>query len=140
MSIDKNDINPILEEKNSSPLNQSIKMINVLTRPQLNIYDLAKADVNFNKLLNSFDEETIEQSEIKVKYHSYFEKELELVSKMKKMEDQNINPDFDYTNLNSLSKEAREKLMKIKPRTIGQASRISGVKPSDISVLMVHLS
>lgn len=139
-SMDKTDINPILEEKNSSPLNQNIKMINLLTRPQLNIFDLAKADSSFQELLSSFDEETIEQAEIKVKYNSYFEKEVELVNKMKKMEDQSINPDFDYSLLNSLSKEAREKLMNVKPRTIGQASRISGVKPSDISVLMVHLS
>lgn len=140
VSINKNDINPILEEKNTSLLSQSIKMINLLTRPQLNIYDLAIADPSFKKLISSFDEETIEQAEIKVKYNSYFEKEIELVDKMKKMEDQSINPEFDYSILNSLSKEAREKLTRIKPRTIGQASRISGVKPSDISVLMVHLS
>lgn len=140
VSIDKNDMNPILQEKNSSLLSQNIKMINLLTRPQLDIYDLAKADVTFNDLIKSFNEETIEQVEIKVKYNSYFEKELDLVNKMKKMEDQSINPDFDYSILNSLSKEAREKLMRVKPRTIGQASRISGVKPSDISVLMVHLS
>lgn len=140
VSMDKNNINPILKEKNSSLLSQNIKMINLLTRPQLNIFDLAKADASFQKLLSNFNEETIEQAEIKVKYNSYFEKEVELVNKMKKMEDQSINPNFDYSTLNSLSKEAREKLSRIKPRTIGQASRISGVKPSDISVLMVYLS
>ncbi len=140
VSMDKNDINPILKEKNSSLLSQNIKMINLLTRPQLNIFDLAKADASFQQLLSNFNEETIEQAEIKVKYNSYFEKEVELVNKMKKMEDQSINPNFDYSTLNSLSKEAREKLSRIKPRTIGQASRISGVKPSDISVLMVYLS
>jgi tRNA uridine 5-carboxymethylaminomethyl modification enzyme len=75
-----------------------------------------------------------------VKYESYFEKELEIVEKMKKMEDREINPDFDYQTLVSLSKEAREKLVRIKPRTLGQASRISGVSPSDISVLMVHMT
>jgi tRNA uridine 5-carboxymethylaminomethyl modification enzyme len=91
-------------------------------------------------MLNNFDRQTIEQAEIKIKYDSYFEKELEIVSKMKKMEDKEINPDFDYAKLNSLSMEAREKLKKVKPRTLGQASRISGVTPSDISVLMVHIT
>jgi len=139
-SIDKNEINPLLLEKNNSQLSQNTKMINLLTRPQLNIYDLANTNSDFKTLLNKFDEETIEQAEIKVKYESYFQKEFELVNKMKKMEDQAINPDFDYSNLKSLSKEAREKMIKIKPRTIGQASRISGVTPSDITVLIVHLS
>jgi len=139
-SIDKNEINPFLIERNNSPLSQNIKMINLLTRPQLSIYDLANSNSNFKNLLNRFDEETIEQAEIKVKYESYFQKELELVNKMKKMEDQAINPDFDYSNLKSLSKEAKEKMIKIRPRTIGQASRISGVTPSDITVLIVHLS
>ena len=94
----------------------------------------------FDELLNTFDQETVEQAEIKIKYESYFEKEKEIISKMQKMEDKSINPDFDYNKLLSLSKEAREKLLKIKPRTLGQASRISGVSPSDISVLMVHIT
>jgi len=139
-SIDKDLINPILVENNNSPLTQNRKMVDLLTRPQLDIYDLANSNPEFRVLLNKFDEETIEQAEIKVKYESYFQKELELINKMKKMEDQLINPDFEYSKLNSLSKEAREKLNKVKPRTIGQASRISGVTPSDISVLVVHLS
>lgn len=139
-SIEKNEINPLLVEKNNSPLSQNTKMVNLLTRPQLNIYDLASANSDFKNLLSKYDEETIEQAEIKVKYESYFQKELELVNKMKRMEDQAINPDFDYSTLKSLSKEAREKMIKVKPRTIGQASRISGVTPSDITVLIVHLS
>ncbi|HUH19881.1 tRNA uridine-5-carboxymethylaminomethyl(34) synthesis enzyme MnmG [Albibacterium sp.] len=139
-SIDKDLINPILVENNNSPLTQNKKMVDLLTRPQLNIYDLANSNSEFKELLNKYDEETIEQTEIKVKYESYFQKEFELINKMKKMEDQMINPEFEYSKLNSLSKEAREKLNKVKPRTIGQASRISGVTPSDISVLVVHLS
>ena len=83
--------------------------------------------------------ETLEDTEINAKYESYFEKENDIVNKMRRMEDREINPEFDYHMMVSLSKEAREKLMKIKPRTLGQASRISGVTPSDISVLMVHL-
>jgi tRNA uridine 5-carboxymethylaminomethyl modification enzyme len=102
--------------------------------------DLVKVDDDLKNLLSAFDKETIEQAEIKIKYESYFEKEIEIVERMKKMEDREINTEFDYHKLISLSKEAREKLMRIKPRTLGQASRISGVSPSDISVLMVHIT
>ncbi|HYK75594.1 MAG TPA: tRNA uridine-5-carboxymethylaminomethyl(34) synthesis enzyme MnmG [Daejeonella sp.] len=133
-------INSLLEELGTSPLNQNVKMFQLATRPQVHFEDLRKADTELDELLNQYDQDTIEQAEIKVKYESYFEKELEIVGKMKKMEDQEINPDFNYHQLVSLSKEAREKLIRIKPRTLGQASRISGVSPSDISVLMVHMS
>ncbi|PWG82633.1 tRNA uridine-5-carboxymethylaminomethyl(34) synthesis enzyme MnmG [Pararcticibacter amylolyticus] len=139
-SIEASEVNSFLEELGTSPLSQNVKMFSLLSRPQVDMSDLRKAIPTFNNLLNSYDKETIEQAEIKVKYESYFEKELEIVNKMRKMEDQEINPDFNYHNMVSLSKEAREKLMKIKPRTLGQASRISGVSPSDISVLMVHIS
>ncbi|TAG85250.1 MAG: tRNA uridine-5-carboxymethylaminomethyl(34) synthesis enzyme MnmG, partial [Bacteroidetes bacterium] len=124
----------------TSAVSQSVKLYNLLSRPQVNINDLRSISESFNNLLSGFDRQTIEQAEIKIKYDSYFEKELEIVNKMKKMEDKEINPDFDYSHLNSLSHEAREKLKKIKPKTLGQASRISGVTPSDISVLMVHIS
>lgn len=139
-SIAPEEMNPVLEAVGSSPLSQKSRMFNVLSRPQINISHLAKASAKFNNLLEEHDEETIEQTEIKVKYDSYFAKEMEIVEKMKKMEDKEINPDFDYRQLVSLSIEAREKLLKVKPRTLGQASRISGVSPSDISVLMVHMS
>ncbi|MEN5195432.1 MULTISPECIES: tRNA uridine-5-carboxymethylaminomethyl(34) synthesis enzyme MnmG [Sphingobacterium] len=137
-TVDK--MNPILEEAGSSLISQKTKLVNLLGRPQININDLAKGDVDFGSYLNQFDKETIEQAEIKVKYESYFEKEMEIVNRMKKMEDREINPDFDYSSLVSLSIEARQKLAQVKPRTLGQASRISGVSPSDISVLMVHMS
>jgi len=138
VSVEK--MNPILERENSSPLTQKARFFNVLSRPQINIQQLAEADQDFAGMLSTFDQETIEQAEIKVKYDSYFEKEMEIVNKMKKMEDKEINPNFDYSSLTSLSIEAREKLLKVKPRTLGQASRISGVSPSDISVLMVHMN
>lgn len=133
-------INDILERENSNPITQKSRLYGLLSRPQLNIQHLAEADSEFATYINQFDEETLEQAEIKVKYNSYFEKEQEVVNKIKKMEDKEINPNFDYKTLTSLSIEAREKLLKVKPRTLGQASRISGVTPSDISVLMVHLS
>lgn len=139
-SIAPNAINSILEIQGTPGISQNVKLFALITRPQISFEDLRKADSNFNTILNSYDQETVEQAEIKVKYESYFEKELEIVDKMKRMEDQIINPEFNYRDLVSLSKEAREKLMKIKPRTLGQASRISGVSPSDISVLMVHMS
>ncbi|MFD1769269.1 tRNA uridine-5-carboxymethylaminomethyl(34) synthesis enzyme MnmG [Sphingobacterium suaedae] len=139
-SVSTDQMNPVLLELGSSELAQKTRLFSVLSRPQVNILDLAKASVEFSTFLNTFDADTIEQAEIKVKYDSYFEKEMEIVNKMKKMEDKEINPDFDYKSLSSLSIEAREKLLKVKPRTLGQASRISGVSPSDISVLMVHMS
>jgi tRNA uridine 5-carboxymethylaminomethyl modification enzyme len=139
-SVNKDEVNYLLEELGTSTLNQNVKLFALLGRPQVGINDLRKMHQGFDDYLNTFDRETIEQAEIKVKYDSYFTKELEIVAKMKKMEDKEINQEFNYHNLNSLSKEAREKLMKIKPRTLGQASRISGVTPSDVSVLMVHMS
>ncbi|MVZ65865.1 tRNA uridine-5-carboxymethylaminomethyl(34) synthesis enzyme MnmG [Sphingobacterium sp. DK4209] len=139
-SVSTESMNPILIEKGSSSLTQKTRFINILSRPQIEIQDLAKADETLNNYLQQFDEETIEQAEIKVKYESYFEKEMEIVNKMKKMEDKEINPEFDYNSLSSLSIEARQKLLKVKPRTLGQASRISGVSPADISVLMVHMT
>ena len=139
-SISPESVNDFLEEAGTPVISQSVKMFQLITRPQISFENIRRADKTFDELLNKFDQETIEQAEIKVKYESYFEKELEIVGKMKRMEDQIINTEFNYLNLGSLSKEAREKLMKVKPRTLGQASRISGVSPSDISVLMVHLN
>ena len=139
-SIGTTEMNPVLEEKGSSPIVQKSRMFNILSRPQIEIEDLIKADKDFADYIANFDADTIEQAEIKVKYDSYFEKEMEIVNKMKKMEDKEINPEFDYNSLTSLSIEARQKLLKVKPRTLGQASRISGVSPADISVLMVHMS
>lgn len=139
-SIDPSTVNTLLDELGTSAISQGAKLFNLLSRPQVGFNDLKKADSGLEELLSAYDKETIEQAEIKIKYESYFIKEMEIVDRMKKMEDREINPNFDYHTLVSLSKEAREKLMKIKPRTLGQASRISGVSPSDISVLMVHVS
>lgn len=139
-SVDPGSVNTLLDELGTSPVQQNVKLFALVSRPQVGINDLRIADEALNDLLSKYNKETIEQAEIKIKYESYFEKELDIVARMKKMEDRDINPDFNYQQLVSLSKEAREKLMRIKPRTLGQASRISGVSPSDISVLMVHIS
>ncbi|WP_419802246.1 tRNA uridine-5-carboxymethylaminomethyl(34) synthesis enzyme MnmG [Mucilaginibacter sp.] len=139
-SIKPEEVNTILEEAGTSSISQNVKMATIIGRPQMDFYRLKEASPVLKNFLAEFDKETIEQAEIKIKYESYFEKELEIVNKMKKMEDREINPAFNYNDIISLSKEAREKLIKIKPKTLGQASRISGVSPSDVSVLMVHIS
>lgn len=139
-SIDPSEINSILVDKGTNEIPHSVKLHSLLLRPQVELKDLIKADPNLMELVRSMKNEDIEQAEINVKYESYLDKEMEMVQKLKKLDDKLINPEFNYHNLISLSKEAREKLMKIKPRTLGQASRISGVSPADVSVLMVHLN
>ncbi|RDC56804.1 tRNA uridine-5-carboxymethylaminomethyl(34) synthesis enzyme MnmG [Pedobacter chinensis] len=138
--IEMVDANPMLESLGSSVLNQNVKIHSLVGRPHVGLQDLIKVSKPLAEATKDLDNETIEQAEIKIKYESYFEKENEIVAKMLKMEDKEIKPDFDYNKIVSISKEAREKLFKIKPRTLGQASRISGVSPSDISVLMVYIS
>jgi len=138
--IEMSDANPMLESLGSSPLNQNVKIHSLVGRPHVGLPDLIKVSKALAAATKDLDNETIEQAEIKIKYESYFEKENEIVAKMLKMEDKEIKPDFDYNKIVSISKEAREKLFKIKPRTLGQASRISGVSPSDISVLMVYVN
>ncbi len=139
-SIEPSSINQILNEKGSNDIPHSVKMISILLRPQIELNDLIRADEGLRNLCQNLEKEIIEQAEINIKYESYLNKEKEMVEKLKKLDDKIINPDFNYNNLVSISKEAREKLMKIKPLTLGQASRISGVSPADVSVLMVHLS
>lgn len=138
--IEMVDANPMLERLGSSPLNQNVKIHSLVGRPHVGLLDIIKVSKSLAENTKDLDNETIEQAEIKIKYESYFEKENEIVAKMLKMEDKEIKPDFDYSKIVSISKEAREKLFKIKPRTLGQASRISGVSPSDISVLMVYIN
>lgn len=134
------ELNNMLENVDSTPVQQKTKLYNIVSRPQVNISTLMQYNKSCHEFLNSYDKEIIEQAEIKIKYDSYFQKEIDIVNRIKKMEDKEINPNFDYNKLTSLSIEAREKLMNVKPRTLGQASRISGVNPSDITVLMVHMS
>ncbi|RYE39813.1 MAG: tRNA uridine-5-carboxymethylaminomethyl(34) synthesis enzyme MnmG, partial [Sphingobacteriales bacterium] len=140
LSVTSVEANAMLDGVGSAQLTQNVKAISLLGRPQIGMSDLRQASNDLNNFLTRFDKDAIEQAEINIKYESYFAKEKEIIQKMQKMEDRSINAEFDYNALGSLSKEAREKLLRIKPRTLGQASRISGVSPSDISVLMVHLS
>jgi tRNA uridine 5-carboxymethylaminomethyl modification enzyme len=138
-SIHPSDINPVLVELGSAPIIQKVKMFGILTRPNISLLDFAKLSDTVKEFISGFDLECIEQAEILIKYEGYISKEHELAEKQTRLEDLVLHDDFDYTRLTSLSKEAREKLGKIRPRTIGQASRISGITPSDVSVLMVYL-
>jgi tRNA uridine 5-carboxymethylaminomethyl modification enzyme len=134
-SVIPEQINHILEKLNSSKIENKTKLYNILLRPEIifnNIINELKIDITFSK-------ETLFEAEIQMKYESYILKEKELAEKINRLEDINISENFDYNSLTSLSTEARQKLIKIKPRTLGQASRISGISPSDIAVLLVYL-
>jgi tRNA uridine 5-carboxymethylaminomethyl modification enzyme len=138
-SIDPSEINPVLEVIGSAPITQKVKMFGILTRPTITLLDFALHSNKVKKYISKYDLESIEQAEILMKYEGYISKEHELADKQIKLEDLILHDDFDYKRLTSLSAEAREKLTKVRPRTIGQASRISGITPSDISILMVYL-
>ena len=129
------EMNKLLEEKGSTPIDQKVKLEKIILRPQLSINDVQGM---FDELKGQ-DGDVLEQAEILIKYQSYIEKERFTAEKIEKLEHYKLSKDFDYSKLLSLSIEGREKLNKIKPENIGQASRISGVSPSDISVLIVHL-
>jgi len=141
-SIEPMEINDFLKAKDSAPLLQKTKLVNILRRPQVDIFELIAHFAPLQSFINSLQGiggDDIEEAEILIKYESYISKENEMVEKIGRLENIELHADFDYHKLKSLSFEAREKLSKIKPRTIGQASRISGVSPSDISVLLVFL-
>lgn len=142
--INPEEINSVLENLNTDLIRQKVKLYNLLLRPQIQIHDLinnvpAVKEYIYSKIDSSHFEEIVEQVEIIIKYEGYIEKEYDLVDKMSKLEDLKLHDRFDYKALLSLSTEAREKLSQVKPKTLGQASRISGVSPADISVLMIHL-
>ena len=139
-SVDPKAINPILEPKKSAVIAQSMKMFKIAARPQLDFNDVRQfPKVNDFIIDNSIDNEIIEQTEIHVKYAGYIEKEKNNADKLNRLENVLIPGNFDYHKVKSLSFEAREKLTNIKPASISQASRISGVTPSDVSVLLVYM-
>jgi tRNA uridine 5-carboxymethylaminomethyl modification enzyme len=138
-SIEPSEINPALEAVSSSLITQKVKMFGILTRPNVTLLDFALYSNKVKEFISNFDLETLEEAEILMKYEGYISKENELVDKQIRLEDLILHDDFDYKRLTSLSAEAREKLSKVKPRTLGQASRISGITPSDVSILMVYL-
>jgi len=139
-SLKPEEANPILEAKGSAPMNQPDKMFKVFSRPQLDLEDFRK----FSKVAayieeHDLDQEVVEQAEIQVKYSGYIEKEKNNADKLTRLEDMIIPDNFNFDNIQSISIEAKQKLNKIRPRTIAQASRISGVSPSDVSVLLIYM-
>ncbi len=139
-SIKPEEVNPILENKKSTLVNQSMKMFKLASRPQLDFTDVVKfKKVNAFIKENNIDSEVTEQTEVQVKYTGYIEKEISNAKKLQRLENVKIPVNFDYSKVKSISTEAKQKLNKIQPETIAQANRISGVSPSDISVLLVYL-
>lgn len=138
-SANVDQINPLLEAKSSSLLKQKQKLISILTRPNIEIKDMAAAMPEIQDFLDTQDAESINLAQIEMKYAGYIAKEQDMVNKMNRLENVRLKSDIDYHSLQSLSTEAREKLSVVQPLTIGQASRISGVSPADVSVLLVYM-
>ena len=140
LSVLPSEMNPILENKNSKPISQSMKLKKLYCRPNIISEDVLKIKA-LNDYINEnyIDEEIIEQSEIQIKYSGYIDKEKSHAEKLNNLESVKIPLAFDYSKLKSLSSEAKSKLEDIKPRTLSQASRISGVSPADISAMLVFM-
>ncbi|MEM6806069.1 MAG: tRNA uridine-5-carboxymethylaminomethyl(34) synthesis enzyme MnmG [Bacteroidota bacterium] len=139
-SVAPDELKPYLESINSSPLKQKVKAIKVLTRPGVKIKGLIAASSELQEKIQTENSEVLEQVEIQVKYEGYIHKETELAKKMMRLDKITIPDNFDYSKIQSLSSESREKLAAQRPSNLGQASRISGVSPADVSVLMVFMS
>jgi tRNA uridine 5-carboxymethylaminomethyl modification enzyme len=141
-SVNPESINKLLTEKNTAPINQKLKIIDILKRPQISLYDLISFVPGLDEIValsGRRKDELLESAEIEIKYEGYIEREKIMADKIKRLEGIKIRNDIQYENLVSLSIEARQKLKKINPDTIGEASRISGVSPADISVLLLYM-
>ncbi|MGQ0737997.1 MAG: tRNA uridine-5-carboxymethylaminomethyl(34) synthesis enzyme MnmG [Bacteroidota bacterium] len=139
MSVEPDEINGWFEQINSSGISEKQKAEKILLRPSVELADFSEALPKLKEALLPFSKDAIEQAAIQVKYDVYIEKEKELVQRMSQLEELEIPSTFDYKKISSLGNEAREKLTRIKPRTLGQASRISGINPSDVQILMVFM-
>ncbi len=139
MQLEGQEINPFLEFVKSAPVTEKQKADKILLRPGISISQLNEQVPKIKTALEGYDRETIEQAEIQIKYQVYIDKERELVDRMKQLEDLEIPEQFDYQRIVSLGVEAREKLNRMRPKTLGQASRISGINPSDVQILMVFM-
>lgn len=138
-SIEPGEVNDLLEKLSTSSIDEKYKASKLLLRPNVELPDLLTSIPRLSQALSSYSLDELEQASIQIKYEAYIDKEKELVNKMAQLENQLIPEAFDYTRLSALSTEARQKFHKIKPRTLGQASRISGVNPSDVQILMVYM-
>jgi tRNA uridine 5-carboxymethylaminomethyl modification enzyme len=133
------ELNPFLEAQGSAPISEKQKLEKVLLRPNIGLEQIGDNLPKVADILNGFEKESKEQAEIQVKYQVYIDKEKELVEKMRQMEELVIPENFNYKRIQSLGIEAREKLDRTRPQTLGQASRISGINPSDVQILMVYM-
>ncbi len=138
-SLEPEEVNGWLLQLGSAPVSEKLKAARIVLRPDVELRDFIDACPKLKTLLGHHDEESIEQAGIQIKYQVYLDKERELVSRMAQMEELEIPERFDYARIASLGNEAREKLEKVRPRTLGQASRISGINPSDVQILMVYM-
>lgn len=138
-SAEPGEINGFLQQLNSSPITEKQKLEKILLRPDVELDQLMHALPRLTESLKGFTKEQLEQASIQVKYDVYIGKEKELVNRMSQLEDLEIPESFDYKKIQALGNEAREKLNRVKPRTLGQASRISGINPSDVQILMVYM-
>lgn len=141
-SVDFEALNPILESKNSSTLSQKIKFDKIVSRPNISLKEVLPTSASLTERVNTLDtlkEEVLEQAEVQIKYNGYISKEQNVADKIIRLEGTKIPADMDYSKLSSLSNESKEKLSTISPKTIGQASRISGIKPTDINILLIYL-
>jgi tRNA uridine 5-carboxymethylaminomethyl modification enzyme len=138
-SAEPEQINPYLSKLGSAAVSQKLRYYNILSRPDVSIKGIQEHSPDVQIAVAGMDEETVEQAEILMKYEGYLEREQENAEKLKRLEDLKIKPDYNYDSIVSLGTEAKEKLKKFKPASIGQASRISGINPADISVLLVHM-
>lgn len=139
LKLDPTAVNTQLSELKSAVIRERVPVVNFLKRPEIGMKELKKVHSVIHDSVSAFPEEVQEQAEIQVKYITYIDREQKLAQKIEGLEDYKIKPDFDYDRVKALSSEAREKLKKIKPETLGQASRISGVSPADISVLTIYM-
>lgn len=139
-AVSPDEINAFLMSNNSSLIDQKIKLDKILSRPHIHLSSLFEVIPNLRNNFINISKEVVEQAEIQIKYKGYIDREFEQASKLQKLDNMKIDSDFDYKAISSLSLEAREKLSKIRPSNLGQASRISGVSPADISVLMIFLN
>lgn len=139
VSVEPSQVNPYLETINSAPLTEKQKANKILLRPDVDLITLSQYIPALKDALSSYTEETIQQAEIQTKYERYIEKEQEIVIRISQMEELVIPDTFDYDKVSALSNEALQKFKKIRPHTLGQASRISGVNPSDVQILMVYM-
>ncbi len=138
-NIDADSINPFLESIGSSVIVEKQRASKIILRPNVSLKEMIEVVPNLKDAFGNANADSLEQAEIQIKYARYIEKELELVTKMSQMEDLLIPDSFDYDKVSAVSKEALQKFKKIRPRTLGQASRISGVNPSDVQILMVYM-